>query len=56
MPRSIQVFVTIFTAFNKWKKLLEMLLWTYTYIKIYVQELNKINKFVWWKYQPGDCS
>ena len=33
-----------------------MLLWTYMYISICVQELNKIRKFVWWKFKPGDCS
>ena len=33
-----------------------MLLWTYMYILICVQELDRIFKLVWLKFQPGDCS
>ena len=47
------LFILFSAAFKKWKKRLEMLLWTYIYISICVQELNKILKIVWSKFQRG---
>ena len=52
--RRIQVSVTVFGCFFKKNEKsgfwIETLLWTYMYISICVQGVNKIRKFVWLKF------